>query len=279
MFNLGSKSKRKIIPGFNLALGYTLFYLSLIVIIPIIGLFIHASNISFSRLISLLTEDRVLAALKITFITSFLAVLINLFLGFIVAWSLVRYNFWGKKLMNSLIDIPFALPTAEAGISISAIYAEDGILGKFFADYGIKISYTSFGIIIALIFVSFPFIVRTLQPVLEDLKKEVEEAATSLGANRWQIFTRIIFPSILPTILTSFSVAFARCLGEYGSVIFIAGNIPLVSEIIPLLIVIKLEQYQIAEAAVIACFMLIISFSLLFAINILQKWSRKWDYT
>lgn len=265
-------------PGFGLTMGYTLFYLSLVVIIPIIGLFIQASNISFARMVSLLTEVRVLAALKITFFTSFLAVAINLVIGFMIAWCLSRYNFFGKKIIDALVDIPFALPTAVAGISISAIYAQNGILGKFFINHGIKISYTPFGIVIALIFVSLPFIVRTLQPVLEDIKKEVEEAATSLGANRWQIFSRVIFPAIFPTILTSFSVAFARCLGEYGSVIFIAGNIPLVSEIMPLLIVIKLEQYQVAEATTLACFMLIISFILLFAINLMQKWSRKWDY-
>jgi sulfate/thiosulfate transport system permease protein len=262
-----------IIPGFGFALGFTLIYLALVVIIPLSGLFITSATLSVAEFIKTVTSPRLLAAYKISFGLSLLAALINCFFGLILAWVLARYRFPGRRLIDAAVDLPFALPTAVAGIALTALYAPQGWLGKYFAALGIKIAFTPLGILIALLFVGLPFVVRTVQPVLEDLDRELEEAAISLGASRWQAFCKIIFPTVTPALLTGFAMAFARGLGEYGSVIFIAGNIPKISEIVPLIIVIKLEQYDYAGATAIACVMLVVSFVLLFIINQLQKWA------
>lgn len=262
------------LPGFKLALGFTIFYLSLIVIIPLSGLFFATSKLSLSEFFRIATDARLLHAYKISFGCAFIAALLNAIFGTILCWVLVRYNFWGKKILDAIVDLPFALPTAVAGIALAALYSPNGWIGRYFENYGIKIAFTPIGIIIALTFIGLPFVVRTLQPVLEDLEKEVEEAATSLGASRFQIFTRIIIPYILPALLTGFSMAFVRALGEYGSIIFIAGNMPFVSEMVPLLIMIKLEQYDYSGATAIAVVMLVISFLSLLLINFLQRWNR-----
>ena len=264
-----------VLPGFNLALGYTLLYLSLIALIPLSALFLKTATLGVSGFIDLATGERVLAALRVTFLTSFTAAVLNAFFGLIVAWVLVRYRFPGKRLVDALVDLPFALPTAVAGITLATLYAPNGWIGHYFAAYGIKVAYTPLGIVVALTFIGLPFVVRTVQPVLADIEMEVEEAAASLGAGRWDVFRRVIFPAIFPALLTGFALAFARAIGEYGSVIFIAGNMPLVSEIAPLLIVAKLEQYDYAGATAIAVLMLLISFSLLFAINGIQWWSSR----
>lgn len=262
-----------IIPGFGVTLGFTLLYLSLIVLIPLSGLFFKAATVSWGEFLSTITAPRVLHAYKISFGLSLLAALINVFFGLIVAWVLARYKFFGKRVVDAMVDLPFALPTAVAGIALTALYAPGGWLGQYLAPLGIKAAFTPLGILIALVFVGLPFVVRTVEPILQDMEKELEEAAASLGANRLQTFYKIILPSIMPALLTGFAMAFARGLGEYGSVIFIAGNIPKVSEIVPLLIVIKLEQYDYAGATAIAVVMLVISFILLFIINWLQKWA------
>lgn len=267
--------EHSVIPGFNIALGITLLYLSLIVLIPLSTLFIYSSQLSFSQFFETITQERVLHAYKISFFIALLASITNGFFGLIIAWVLVRYNFPGKKIMDALIDIPFALPTAVAGIALTAIYLPTGIIGKFFDKYDIKIAFTPIGIYIALIFIGLPFVVRTVQPVLQDMGKELEESAATLGANRFQTFRLIIFPHIFPSIITGFAMAFARSLGEYGSVIFIAGNIPQISEIVPLIIVIKLEQYDTAGATAIALVMLCVSFLILLLINYFQKWQNK----
>jgi len=264
-----------IIPGFGFALGFTILYLTLIVIIPLSGLFIKTASMDFHTFFSTVTAPRVVSAYKISFGISLIAALINVFFGFIVAWVLVRYKLPFKKIFDAMIDLPFALPTAVAGIALSAIYSESGIIGSLFAHIGVKLSYNPAGIAIALIFVGLPFIVRTVEPVLQDLDRELEEAAASLGANRWQVFTKVIFPHIFPALLTGFAMAFARGLGEYGSVIFIAGNLPMVSEIVPLVIITKLEQYDYAGATAIAVTMLTGSFILLMIINFLQNFSTK----
>lgn len=261
------------IPGFGLTMTFTLLYLALIVVIPLSGLFVETFSMTFKEFIHAVTSTRVLNAYKISFGTSLIAALVNMFFGLIVAWVLVRYHFPGKRILDAIVDLPFALPTAVAGIALTAIYAPQGWIGKFFTPLGIKIAYTPIGIIIALILVGLPFVVRTVQPVLEDMGKEQEEAAATLGAKRRQTFIRIIIPYITPSLMTGFAMAFARALGEYGSVIFIAGNVPNVSEIVPLLIVIKLEQYDYSAACAIATVMLLASFVILFVINILQKWS------
>ncbi len=258
------------LPGFNLALGFTLLYLSLIVLIPLSALFFKTAELGLGGFWEVITGDRVLASLRVTFLTSFAAALVNAFFGLIVAWVLVRYRFPGKRLVDALVDLPFALPTAVAGITLAALYAPNGWIGHYFAQYGIKIAYTPLGIVVALTFIGLPFVVRTVQPVLADVEAEVEEAAASLGAGRWDVFRRVIFPAIFPALLTGFALAFARAIGEYGSVIFIAGNMPFVSEIAPLLIVAKLEQYDYAGATAIAVLMLLISFALLLAINLVQ---------
>jgi sulfate transport system permease protein len=267
--------KPSALPGFGIAFGFTIFYLSLIVIIPLFGLFLSASKLTAVEFFNIITEERLTHAYKLSFLCSFIAAFLNAIFGTILAWVLVRYNFFGKKIIDAIIDLPFALPTAVAGIALTALYSANGWIGKFLLHYGIKIAFTPLGIIIALTFIGLPFVVRTLQPVLEDLEKEIEEAAASLGANRLQIFYKIIFPCIFPALLTGFAMAFVRALGEYGSVIFIAGNMPFVSELVPLIIMIKLEQYDYAAATSIAVVMLIISFFSLFLINYLQNWSRK----
>ncbi len=264
-----------VIPGFGFTLGFTLFYLLLVVLIPLSGLFFKASALSLSAFWQAVASERVVNAYKISFGLSFLAALINSFFGLIIAWVLARYRFPFKKAVDAMVDLPFALPTAVAGIALTALYAPEGWVGRYLAPLGIKVAFTPLGIMIALLFVGLPFIVRTIEPILQDAEKELEEAASSLGATRWQTFCRIILPSILPALLTGFAMAFARGLGEYGSVIFIAGNIPKVSEIAPLMIVIKLEQYDYEGAAAVACVMLVASFILLFIINWLQHWASK----
>ena len=264
-----------VLPGFNLALGYTLLYLSLIVLIPLSALFIKSATLGWDGYWDVVTNARVLASLRVTFLTSFAAALFNVFFGLIVAWVLVRYKFPGKRIIDALVDLPFALPTAVAGITLATLYAPNGWLGQYFAAYDIKIAYTPLGIVIALTFIGLPFVVRTVQPVLADVEAEVEEAAASLGAGRLDVFRRVIFPAIFPALLTGFALAFARAIGEYGSVIFIAGNMPYISEISPLLIVSKLEQYDYAGATAIAVAMLLISFVILFAINALQWWTSR----
>ncbi len=271
--NLRRLKSPSIIPGFGITLGFTLAYLAIIVIIPLSGLFFKAATVSWAEFWNSISSQRVLHSYKISFGISLLAALINTFFGLILAWVLARYKFFGKRIIDAMVDLPFALPTAVAGIALAALYAPGGWIGQFFEPLGIKIAFTPLGILIALVFVGLPFVVRTVEPVLQDLEKELEEAAASLGANRLQTFWQIILPSILPALLTGFAMSFARGLGEYGSVIFIAGNIPKVSEIVPLLIVIKLEQYDYAGATAIASVMLIASFILLFIINWLQKWA------
>lgn len=266
--------KPSVIPGFGLALGFTLLYLTLIVLIPLSGLFFKTATLTLAEFWATVTDDRVLHAYYISFGTSLLAALVNVVFGLIVAWMLVRYEFPFKKFFDAMVDLPFALPTAVAGIALTALYAPNGWIGQYLEPLGIKVAFTPLGILIALIFIGLPFVVRTVQPVLEDMEKELEEAAACLGATRWQTFIRVILPHILPALMTGFAMAFARALGEYGSVIFIAGNIPGVSEIVPLLIVIKLEQYDYAGATAIALVMLLISFVLLLVINLLQKWSQ-----
>jgi sulfate transport system permease protein len=264
-----------VLPGFNLALGFTVIYLSLIVLIPLSALFFKSSTLGFGGFWDVVTSGRVVAALRVTFTASFIAATINAFFGLIVAWVLVRYRFPGKRIIDALVDLPFALPTAVAGITLATIYAPNGWLGQYFAAYGIKVAYTPLGIMVALTFIGLPFVVRTVQPVLADVEAEVEEAAASLGAGRWDVFRRVIFPAIYPALLAGFAMAFARAIGEYGSVIFIAGNMPYISEIAPLLIIAKLEQYDYAGATAIAVAMLVISFALLLLINGLQWWSSR----
>ncbi|AYV57098.1 sulfate ABC transporter permease subunit CysT [Leptospira kmetyi] len=261
--------------AFGITIGVTVTYLSLIVLIPLGALFLKSSGIGWEGFWKLLTNDRILAALYLSFGAGAVAALINLVIGFLFAWVLVRYDFPGKSLLDSLVDLPFTLPTAVAGIALTTIYTQNGIIGKLFAPYDIKIAYTPIGIVIALVFIGFPFVVRTVQPVLEEFPKELEESAYCLGANRWQIFRRIIFPELLPPLITGAAMAFARGIGEYGSVVFISGNLPGKTEILPLLIVTKLEQYQYEEATGIAFIMLVISFSILLGINILQTVSAR----
>ncbi len=267
--------KPSVLPGFGLTLGFTVFYLSLIVLIPLSGLFIKAAELPLARFWEVVTDSRALHAYRVSFSLSFLAAAINCVFGLIIAWVLVRYQFPGKKIADALVDLPFALPTAVAGIALTSLYAPQGWLGQYFNALGIKVAFAPPGILIALMFIGLPFIVRTVEPVLRDIDAEVEEASASLGATRRQTFLRVILPSLTPALATGFAMAFARGLGEYGSVIFIAGNIPRLTEIAPLLIVIKLEQYDIAGASAIALVMLVISFILLFIINRLQHWSRQ----
>ncbi|MBV1776732.1 sulfate ABC transporter permease subunit CysT [Burkholderiaceae bacterium DAT-1] len=261
-----------VLPGFRLSFGYTVFYLAIIVLIPMIALVLKASTLSWHDFWAVAASDRVIATYQLTFGASFIAAVINLVFGFLVAWVLVRYEFPGRRFIDAMVDLPFALPTAVAGIALSAIYAPNGWIGQLFEPMGIKIAFTRIGVVIALTFIGLPFIVRTVQPVLQDLEQELEEAATCLGASRWQIFRSIIFPATLPALLTGFTLAFARAIGEYGSVIFIAGNIPFVSEITPLLIISRLEEYDYAGATAIACVMLAISFAMILVINGIQWW-------
>lgn len=267
--------KHGILPGFGLTLGFTVLYLSLIVLIPLSATFIKAAELGWSGFFDLITQPRVLASYRLTFGASLAGASINAFFGLIVAWVLVRYEFPFKRLIDAFVDLPFALPTAVAGIALSTLYSTKGWIGSFFNAHGIKIAYTPLGVVVALTFIGLPFIVRTVQPILEDFESELEEAAASLGATRWQTFTKVIFPALAPALLTGFALAFARAVGEYGSVIFIAGNIPMVSEITPLLIITKLEQYDYAGANALAVSMLIFSFILLFLINAIQRWSQR----
>ncbi|WP_421855835.1 sulfate ABC transporter permease subunit CysT [Marinomonas sp.] len=265
-----------VLPGFGLSLGYTLVYLSLIVLVPISAIFIFTSQLSLSEYWQVVTSPRVMASYQLSFGTSFLAAAINAVFGVLLAWCLVRYSFPGKRIVDALIDLPFALPTAVAGIALTALYAQNGWLGQIIEGYfGIKVAFTPIGILIALVFIGLPFVVRTVQPVLEEIDTELEEAASSLGANRWQACRYVVLPVLLPAIMTGFALAFARAVGEYGSVIFIAGNIPMVSEITPLMIISKLEQYDYTGATAIASVMLIVSFILLLLINLLQSWTAK----
>ena len=272
---MGIFRQHSVLPGFNLAIGFTLLYLSLIVLIPLSAAFIRATELTWSEFWNVVTTPRVMASYRLTFGASFLAALVNTIFGLLVAWVLVRYQFVGKKVVDALIDLPFALPTAVAGITLTALFAGNGWFGQFLEPLGIKVAYTPIGVFVALTFIGLPFVVRTVQPVLEDIETELEEAAAMLGASRLQTFLRIILPTILPALMTGFALAFARAIGEYGSVIFIAGNMPMVSEITPLLIITKLEQYDYAGATAIACVMLMISFGLLLIINLLQWWGRR----
>jgi sulfate transport system permease protein len=264
--------KHTVLPGFDLALGFALLYLSLIVLIPLSAAFLKTFTLSWPQFVDAVSTPRVLASYRLTFGASLAAALLNAVFGLIVAWVLVRYPFPFKRAIDAMVDLPFALPTAVAGIALTAIWAENGWIGRWLP---FKVSFTPIGVWVALVFIGLPFVVRTLQPVLEDVNRELEEAAATLGATRWQTFTRVIFPILLPALLTGFALAFARALGEYGSVIFIAGNLPMVSEITPLLIITKLEQYDYAGATALAVVMLVSAFLLLLAINLLQAWARK----
>lgn len=267
--------QHSVLPGFNLALGFALLYLSLVVLVPLSAAFLRAATVTWPEFWTTVASPRVLASYRLTFGASAAAALANALFGLLVAWVLVRYRFPGKKLVDALVDLPFALPTAVAGIALAALYAGNGWIGRLFDPLGIQIAFTPLGVFVALTFIGLPFVVRTVQPVLEDLEPELEEAAATLGASRLQTVGRVILPTILPALLTGFALAFARAVGEYGSVIFIAGNVPMVSEITPLLIVTKLEQYDYAGATALAVVMLVISFVLLLAINGLQWWARK----
>lgn len=289
--------RRRILPGFGLSLGFTLAYLGLIVLIPLSAAFLRASGMSWDDFISAVTSPRVMASYRLSFGVSLLAATVNMFFGFVLAWVLVRYTFPGRGIIDALVDLPFALPTAVAGIALTAIYARNGWVGSWldpiwasgvsrlgdlvpwidWASFlGTKLAFDRAGVFIALTFIGLPFVVRTVQPVLAELSPELEEAAATLGANRWQTMTRVILPELMPALITGFAMAFARALGEYGSVVFIAGNQPLHSEITPLLIITKLEQYDYRGATAIACVMLVASFLLLLCINLLQKWSRRY---
>ncbi len=269
------QTSRSVLPGFGLSLGITCTYLSLVVLLPLATVFARTSELSGSALWAIVTAPRVMASYRVTFGASFVAALINTVFGLLVAWVLVRYRFPGRRVVDAMVDLPFALPTAVAGIALTTLYAANGWIGSRLDPLGIKVAYTWLGITVALVFIGLPFVVRTVQPVLDDLEVEVEEAAASLGARRWQTFTRVVFPTIAPALLTGFALAFARAVGEYGSVVFIAGNMPMKTEIVPLLIITKLEQYDYAGATAIAMVMLIISFGLLLTINLLQWAARR----
>jgi len=264
--------RHSVLPGFDLALGFALLYISLIVLLPLSAAFLKTFTLTWGAFWDAVTSPRVMASYRLTFGASFLGAVVNAFFGLIVAWVLVRYEFPFKRVIDALVDLPFALPTAVAGIALTAIYAQNGLIGQYLP---FKVSFTPVGVFVALTFIGLPFVVRTVQPVLEDLSKELEEASATLGASRWQTFRHVIFPIVTPALLTGFALAFARALGEYGSVIFIAGNMPMISEITPLLIITKLEQYDVAGATAIAVVMLVVSFALLLTINALQTWARR----
>lgn len=270
-----SLTKHTILPGFSLTMGFTMLYLGLLVLIPLSTVVFKAAGIGWPQFWEIITAPRLIASYKLSFGASLLAAAINAVFGLLVAWVLVRYSFPGRRIVDGLVDLPFALPTAVAGITLTTLYAPNGWLGQHLAGLGIKAAYSPLGVVIALTFIGLPFVVRMVQPVLQTLDQEVEEAAASLGAGRWQTFTRVIFPAIFPALLTGFALAFARALGEYGSVVFISGNMPMRTEITPLLIMTKLEQYDYAGASAIAAVMLIVSFVLLFLINLLQWWQSK----
>lgn len=275
MSRFGRFRQPSVIPGFGLTLGFTLAYFSLIILVPLVALVLRSAGLGWSGFWAAALDARVLASLRTSFVTALIAAGINVVFGTLIAWVLVRYRFPGRRIFDAMVDLPFALPTAVAGIALTAIYAPNGIVGQMAAQLGWRIAYTPIGITIAMIFIGLPFVVRTIQPILEEVSKEVEEASATLGANRFQTISRVLLPSLAPAIMTGFALAFARAVGEYGSVIFIAGNIPFVSEIAPLLIVIRLEEFNYAGAAVIATVMLAISFVMLFVINLIQAWSRR----
>jgi sulfate transport system permease protein len=267
--------RRRVLPGFGLTLGYTLAYLSLIVLIPLAATFLRTADLGWERFWTVVTAPRVLASLRLSFGASLLAALVNAGAGLLVAWVLVRHRFPGRRLVDAIVDLPFALPTAVAGIALTALYAPTGWIGGLLEPLGIRVAYTPLGIVVALAFIGLPFVVRTVQPVLEHLDRDVEHAAATLGASPAQIALRVVLPTVWPALITGFALAFARAVGEYGSVIFIAGNMPMVSEIAPLVIVTKLEQYEYAEATAVAVVMLVVSFALMFAINALQAWAQR----
>lgn len=267
--------RRSVLPGFDLALGLTLFYLCLIVLIPLSAAFLRTTSLTWPAFVDVVTSERVVASYKLTFGASVLAAIVNTLFGLLVAWVLVRYDFFGRRIVDALVDLPFALPTAVAGITLTGLYSSNGWIGQYLEPLGIKVAFTPIGVFVAMTFIGLPFVVRTVQPILEDMASELEEAAATLGASRLQTFAKVILPIITPALLTGFALAFARALGEYGSIIFIAGNMPMVSEITPLLIITKLEQYDYAGATAIAVVMLVMSFVLLLAINGLQAWARK----
>ncbi len=264
----------RMLPGFGPTLGVSLFYLGLIVLLPLAALFIKSAGMGWHQFVDAAFGPRVLAAYRLSFGGAFLAALVDIVVGLLVAWVLVRYDFPGRKLADAIVDLPFALPTSVAGIALTAIYAQNGTIGRLFAQFGIKIAYTPAGVVVAMMFIGLPFVVRTVQPLLQDAEQEQEEAASSLGADRIQVFWRVLLPALLPGIMTGFAMAFARGLGEYGSVVFIAGNFPGISEIAPLLIITRLEQFDTAGASAIAMVILVASFILLFCINSLQKWQQ-----
>jgi len=270
------KRHNNVLPGFGPTMGYTLLYLSLIVLIPLSALIFKTAGLSWHDFVAVVTAPRVLASYKVTFGAALAAAAINVLFGVLVAWVLVRYPFPGKRLVDALVDLPFALPTAVAGITLATVYSANGWVGRYLEPHGIKVAFTPLGIIVAMTFIGLPFVVRTVQPVIEELDSEIEEAAACLGANRLQTFRRVLFPLLLPSILTGFALAFARAVGEYGSIIFIAGNMPMVSEITPLIIITKLEQYDYQGATAVATVMLVASFVILLVINLLQKWSRRY---
>jgi sulfate transport system permease protein len=268
-------ARRRVLPGFGLTMGFTLLYLSLIVLIPLSAVFLKTTSLSWHQFWNTVTDPRVFASYRLTFGASLAGALINAVFGMLTAWVLVRYPFPGKRIVDALVDLPFALPTAVAGITLTALFAGNGWIGRYVEPLGIKVAFTPLGVVMALTFIGLPFVVRTVQPVLQDLDTEVEEAAASLGASRWQIFTRVLLPGMLPALLTGFTLAFARALGEYGSVVFISGNMPMRTEITTLLIITKLEQYDYAGATAIAVVMLVVSFVLLLLVNLLQWWGNK----
>ncbi|MEZ2144479.1 sulfate ABC transporter permease subunit CysT [Bradyrhizobium sp. DN5] len=267
-------ARRRTLPGFGLTMGLTLSWLSVIILIPLAGLFLRSLELSPEQFWNILSSRRTLNALRVSFGLAFAAACVNLVMGSIIVWALVRYRFPGRRLFDAIVDVPFALPTAVAGVALTALFAEKGWLGAPLAALGIKVAFTPVGIFVAMIFIGIPFVVRTVQPVLQDLDPEIEEAAGSLGANRWQTIIRVILPSLAPALLTGLALAFARAVGEYGSVIFIAGNLPNVSEIAPLLIVIRLSEFRYADATAIAVVMLVVSFVIIFAVNRLQRWAQ-----
>ena len=273
---LGAK-KIRVLPGFKLTLGFTVFYLGLIVLIPLAAIFWKTSTLTWAQFVQVTTSPQAMASYRLTFGASLLAALTNVIFGLVVAWVLVRYQFRGKRLLDALVDLPFALPTAVAGITLATLYAQNGWIGRLLAPMGIKVAYTQLGIFVALTFIGLPFIVRTVQPVLEDVDPEIEEAAASLGANRWQTFWRVILPTLTPALLTGFALAFARALGEYGSVVFISSNIPMKTQITPLLIMTKLEQFDYPGATALAVVMLVFAFLLLLTINVLQWWTNRYN--
>lgn len=267
---------KHVLPGFGPTMGYTLLYLSLVVLIPLSALVVKAGGLTWKQFIEAVAAPRVIASYKVTFGTALAAAGLNAVFGVLVAWVLARYPFPGKRLVDALVDLPFALPTAVAGITLTMVYSANGWIGSYLEPHGIRVAFTPLGIIVAMTFIGLPFVVRTVQPVIEELDTEIEEAAACLGANRWQTFRRVLLPLLTPSVLTGFALAFARAVGEYGSIIFIAGNMPMVSEITPLIIITKLEQYDYVGATAVASVMLVASFAMLLAINLLQKWSRRY---